>query len=209
MTIEVLTQPAYEPVSLAQAREWLRLESDDTANTAVLQLLIAAMREDAENLTHRAFVSRQLRLNLEAWPSCHTYGSRIELPYAPLISVDSFKYINTEGVLTTLATDQYSVHDEAEPAFVIPAYQVTWPTIRQVPNAIQITFTAGYAVGSPPDEAAAQENVPRVLKLWMETKLATLFENREQIISGATVAKVPRDFTDGLLDSITVGTRLF
>ena len=209
MTIEVLTQPAYEPVSLAQAREWLRLESDDTANTAVLQLLIRAMREDAENLTHRAFVSRQLRLNLETWPTCHTYGSRIELPFPPLITVDSFKYVDTDGTLQTLAASQYSVHDEAEPAFIIPAYQVTWPTIRQVPDAIQITFTAGYAVGSPPDEAAAQENVPKILKLWMQTKLATLFENREQIISGTIVAKLPRDYTDGLLDSITVGTRLF
>lgn len=209
MSIEILTQPAFEPVSLTQAREWLRLESDDTANTAVLQLLIQAMREDAENLTHRAFISRQLRLNLDGWPSDSLYGSSIELPYPPLISVDSFKYVDTDGVLQTLAANQYDVHDESEPAFIIPAHQVTWPTIRQTPNAIQITFTTGYAVGSPPDEAAAQENIPSTLKLWMQTKLATMFEHREQLIAGTIVAKVPRDFTDGLLDSITVGTRLF
>lgn len=209
MGIEVLTQPAYEPVSLAQAREWLRLESDDTDNTAVVQLLIKAMREDAENLTHRAFIQRQYRLNLSHWPSDPDHGHRVNLQFPPLVSVDSVKYIDTNGTLQTLAADQYTVHDEAEPAFIIPAYQVTWPTVRYVPNAVQVTFIAGYAAGSPSDEAAAQENLPSVLKLWMETKLATLFKHREQLITGTIVAKLPRDFTDGLLDSLTVGTRLF
>ena len=209
MTIEVVSQPSYEPVSLAEARRWVRLEDDDTANTPALQLLIKAMREDAENLTHRAFIQRQYRLNLPNYPTDCSWGYRIELPFPPLRSVDSFKYYDTDGVLTTLAADQYDVHDEAEPAFIVPAYSVSWPTIRLRPDALQITFTAGYAAGSPTDEAAAQEGIPSSLKLWMQTKLATLFAQREQIITGTIVVKVSRDFTDGLLDSLVVGTRLF
>lgn len=207
--LEVVTEPVYEPVARADAKEWLRIDADDTAHDSVVDLLIKAMREDAENITGRAFVSRQLRLTLGYWPWDTQYGVKIVLPYPPLISVDSFQYIDTDGALQTLATDQYAVHDEYEPAFIIPAWQVTWPTIRGVPNALQILFTAGYAPGSPSDEASNQELLPAKLKLWMESKVAGHNEFREQIMAGAAVQKIPRDFTDGLLDSLIVGSRLF
>jgi len=209
MALQVVTAPSYEPVSLAEARKWLRLEDDDTASTAVLQLLIKAMREDAENLTQRAFIQRTLKLSIDNWPTDSQYGLKIDLPFPPVASVTTFKYYDTDGVLQTLATDQYDLHTEQEPAFIVPAHQVTWPTIRLRPDAIQITFVAGYAPGSPPDEQGSQETLPAQVRLWMQTKLATLYENREQVIVGTIVSKVPRDFTDALLDSLIVGTRLF
>ena len=209
MALEIVSEPGYEPVSLAEAREWVRLESDDTANTAVLRLILKAMREDAENLTGRAFISRQYRLSLASWPIDSRWGHRISLPFPPLISVDTLKYYDTDGVLQTLASDQYEVHDEAEPAFILPAYQVRWPSIRSRPDAVQVTFTAGYYAGSPDAEADAQAVIPASLRLWMQTKLATLFKHREQLVTGTIVAKIPRDFTDGLLDSLIVSSRLF
>lgn len=210
-TLQVLSQPAFEPVSLAEARRWFRIDDDDPAvatHNLVLGLLLKAMREDAENLTHRAFISRQYRLTLDDWPRDCDYGAKILLPFPPLISVDSFKYRDTDGVLQTLATDQYTVYEEYEPGFIIPAWQVVWPTIRKLPDAIQITFTAGYAPGSPSDEASNQEVMPAKLKLWMEAKANTLHEFREQILAG-NVMPIPRNFTDGLLDSLVVGSRLF
>ena len=219
MTIEVLTGPAYEPVSRAEAKRWLRIENSVTDHDLVIDLLIQAMREDAENLTQRAFISRQLRLTLQTWPKVSAsqvswasgrtlYGLAIELPFPPLISVDAFRYVDTDGVLQTLAANQYVVHEWREPAWIVPEWDVTWPTIRAVPDALQIDFTAGYAPGSPSDEAANQEVMPAKLRLWMQAKAATLFEQREQIAFGAP-ARIPRDFCDALLDSLIVGTRLF
>lgn len=205
--LAVLSEPAYEPVTLAQAKAWCRVDSD--AQDDVIELLIAAMREDVENLTHRAFISRQYRLTQDCWEWDADYGARITLQFPPLISVDAFRYIDTDGVLQDLATDQYVVHDEYEPAFIIPAWGEVWPTIRGVPNALQIDFTAGYAPGSPPDETEHQEVLPKKLKLWMETKIVTLFDKRDRIVVNGTVMQIPRDFTDGLLDSLVVGTRLF
>lgn len=209
MTVKTVTNPPYEPVSLAEARRWTGLEQDDTQHTPVLQMLIQAMREYAENLTQRAYVPRQLRLYLPDWPVHQQYGHLIELPYPPLVSVDSFQYVDTNGATQTLAASQYVVHDQELPAIVIPAWDVTWPTIRLVPNAIQITYTAGYSPGSPPDEAAYQEVLPDQLRLWCQARLATLFEHREQVVVGGAVNKLPHDFVDGLLDRLTVGTRLF
>lgn len=208
-TLQVLTAPVYEPLSLAQARAWARVEVDDSNHDTTLNILRSAMREDAENLTFRAYIPRQYRLTSDDWPQDCEYGSKIELPFPPLISVDAFRYIDADGVLTTLATDQYAVHDEYEPAFIIPAWEVTWPTIRRVPNALQIDFTAGYAPGSPDDETGYQDALPEKLKQWMQAKMLTLFDNRAQFVEGRIVQAIPRDFTDGLLDSLIVGTRLF
>ena len=207
--LEVVSEPEFEPVSRAEAKRWLRIDADDTAHDLVVDMLVKAMREDAENLTGRAFISRQLRLTLGYWPWDAEYGVKIVLPHPPLISVDSFQYVDTDGALQTLAADQYAVHDEYEPAFIIPAWQVTWPTIRGVPNALQILFTAGYAPGSPSGEAESQESMPAKLRLWMESKMQTHNEFREQIVAGMAVTKIPRDFTDGLLDSLIIGGRLF
>lgn len=207
--LTLLTGPAYEPVSLLEARRWARVEADDTNHDDVLRLLVRAMREDAENRTFRAYISRQYRLTLSDWPGDCEYGVKIVLPFPPLISVTAFNYVDSDGVLQTLAADQYSVHDEFEPAFIIPAWQVVWPTIRRVPDALQIEFTAGYAPGSPPDEAASQEVIPSTLKLWMQAKMLTLFDKRDQFILNGIVQPLPRDFTDGLLDPLIVGTRLF
>ncbi len=207
--IETVTEPEFEPVSRAEAKRWLRIDADDTAHDLVVDMLVKAMREDAENITGRAFISRQLRMYLSDWPWDSEYGVKIVLPHPPLISVDSFQYVDTDGATQTLAVADYVVHDEYEPGFIIPAWNVTWPTIRKVPNALQILFTAGYAPGSPSDEASNQENMPAKLRLWMESKMQTHNEFREQIISGAIVEKIPRDFTDGLLDSLIVGSRLF
>jgi uncharacterized phiE125 gp8 family phage protein len=207
-TIEVVSAPAYEPISLALFKSWFRIDADDTNHDTVLTLLRQAMREDAENLTNRAFVSRQLRLTLDNWPLHHQYGAKIDLPFPPLISVESLKYIDSDGDLQTLDAADYVVYDQYEPGFIIPAWGESWPTIRALPNAVQVVFTAGYASGSPSDEVSNQEVLPAKLKLWMAAKANTLNEFREQILAG-TLQQIPRNFTDGLLDSLVVGTRLF
>ena len=209
-SVQVVTAPLYEPCSRAEAKRWLRIEDDITAHDAVVDLLRQAMREDAENRTGRAFIPRTLRLNLSGWPQDRDYGVKIDLPHAPLLYVDSFKYIDEDGVLQTLATDQYAVHEEYEPGFIIPAWEVSWPTIRAVPNALQITYVAGYAAeDSPDDETALQAVIPAAVRVWMESKIAAHDVFREQVIAGVQAFKIPRDFTDGLLDPLILGERLF
>jgi len=199
MTVRIVTPPSVEPVTLAEARAWCRLESDDTANDTVLTLLIQAMRERAENITGRAFVQRTLRLSLPAFP-----GFTIELPYPPLVSVTSVKYYDAAGVQQTVDPADYEVDTDREPGCVQPAYGETWQYTRAMFNAVQIVYEAGYApTGSPTDY---RENMPASLKLWMQTNMAALFENREQIVPDGRMAVLPRDLGEGLLDSLKVGT---
>ena len=211
MTVRVLTEPPYEPVSRAEAKTWLRIDSDITDQDVIVDMLIKAMREYAENLTGRAFVQRTLQLILPGFHHLEMDGVRrvgIELPYPPLVSVESITYIDTDGVVTTLAAADYNVHTWREPGVVVEGWDATWAGYRREPDAIRINYTTGYAPGSPQDETGYQESLPASLKLWMHARIATLYENREHLVDGKMI-KIPRDFADGLLDKLIVGSRLF
>ena len=199
MTVRVVTPPLVEPVTLAEARLWCRIDTDDTAQDAVITLLIQAMREYAENLTQRAYIQRTLELTLPCFP----YRA-VELPRAPLQSVSFIKYIAFDGTLTTIPAAEYELDTAREPGIVQPAYLESWPGVRDVVNAVQIRYVAGYPEGdgSPSDLRA---NMPAALKVWMQARLSTLFEIREQLVIGATVTPLPRDFADGLLDGLRIG----
>ena len=211
MTIRTVTEPSFEPITLVQARSWAKVTAGDTTFDADLTILIAAMRRHAENLTGRAFMHRQLQLLRSGWPTDLVEGISghvIELPYPPLAHVQSIQYYDIDGVIQTLATDQYVVHSWREPAIIVPEWEALWPTVRGLVNAVQVNYVAGYpVVGSPEDEVAQQAAVPQNLKLWIASRLATLFENREQIIVGSSVAELPRSYADGLLDELVIGSR--
>jgi len=197
-TLRILTPPPYYPVSLAEAKDWCRVDTGDTSQDTVIRMIIAALTEQAENMTKRSYVQRSYKLLLDGFVEV------IELPRPPLLTVDYVKYYDTNGGLQTISAAEYTVSAYDEPGILEPAYNESWPFVRDIRNAVQIGYTAGYAPGSPTGEAAYQEVLPDNLKLWMHTRVATVYENREQLIRNNLV-KIPRDFADGLLDNLVVG----
>lgn len=207
--LEVITAPAFYPVTLSEAKRWLRIDDSDTNHDADVTMLIAAMTAYAENRTLRSFVPRTYRLNLDSWLyECGPYGMRIPLHYPPLIVVDSVTYLDTSGARLALDTALYDVYTTTEPAYLMQAYASLWPTARMWPSSIQVTYRAGYTA-SPASEADIQAMIPANLKLWMQTRIATLFENREQVIVGTIVTPMTHSYVDGLIDDLVVGDRLF
>jgi hypothetical protein len=73
---------------------------------------------------------------------------RILLPYPPLQSVDSVKYLDINGVdqALVLGTD-YRVLGMGQPygkAYIAPLYGASWPVPRVDDASVRIAFTAGY-----------------------------------------------------------------
>lgn len=204
--LKVLVPPEVEPVSLEEMKAWFRLDNADS--DLVLTLLAQAMREDAEHFTGRAFIQRQMLLTIPAFEVDSEYGYRVTLPYPPLRTVDSFEYLDGDGQVQTLDPAKYSIQsaDDESCAYMIPASGQSWPALQKRPDAVQITFTAGYPSGSPADDAGLREFVPAKVKLWIEAKARTMEQFREQLVAGNVVA-IPRNFTDALLDSLIVRKR--
>lgn len=202
--IRVITAPAANPITLAEAREWCRIDSADTTQDGSLAIIIAAMVNHAEHLTGRAFVERTLELSLDCFPRC------VDLPQAPLLEVVSVKYTNTSEAEATVSASDYEVDTVTEPGRVRPVSSASWPSIGTRFNPVRIRYRAGYRPGGSPTDLTDNSYLPGQLRVWMAARICTLYDNRDQLsVANANLIQIPRDFADGLLDPLTLGTRLF
>jgi len=202
MTVRVITEPSAEPITLAEAKLHLRVETGATADDSLITSMITVARQYAENYTRRAFVKRTLELTLPAIPS----GGVFCLPFPPLVSVSWIKYVDVDGVLQTKLASEYQVDTYREPGLIKPAYLETWPVVtRNDFNAIQVRYIAGYPEsGSPDTDVDYAANIPEAIKHWLKIRIGTLYENREAIVVGVSQSMIHRDFIDGLLDPYVV-----
>lgn len=155
-----------EPLTLAEAKAHLRIAH--TSEDDYITSLIEAARLEIEGVTWRAIVRAERTATLDWFPSGR---EPIYLPAPPLFSVDEIAYIDAAGEDQTI--DSFRVDATHEPGLVVPAYGASWPETYDVPAAVSITFTAGYADGEVP------ENVRHCIRL----KLAELYEQRTPGVS--------------------------
>lgn len=181
MSLKLITAPASEPVTLPEAKAHLRItqSSEDTLITA----LIVAARQGAEHMTGRALMPQTWELALDE------FEAEISIPMPPLASITSVKYVDTAGVLQTMAESAYQLDTHSTPARLLPAYGTCWPSTRDQANAVLIRYEAGYA------NAGA---VPQEIKQWMLLRIGMLYENRESVVAGSALSEVP--YVDCLLD---------
>ena len=168
------TAPAFEPITLAEARDQASVDSD--VDDALINSYIKAARIYATNINGRGMARATYTLTAPRFPT------EFILPRPPFSTVTSIKYYDTNGTQQTLADTVYSVDTGSEPGRVVLAYNQSWPTIRDVYNAVQVVYVSGYA------SAAA---VPENFKQAMRMLIAHWFEYREPIIVGGAVSNVP------------------
>lgn len=159
--------------------------STNTTGDPLLSALIVSARQQAEQRTGRALVTQQWKLTLDH------FNARMTLPKPSLVSVQSVKYLDVDGVQQTLAADQYQVVTSELVGRILPAYGVSWPSCRSQPDSVEVNYTCGYG---------AAGDVPQSIKSWILMAIATMYAQREAVITGTIVAEVPRDFFAGLLD---------
>lgn len=91
--------PTVEPVSLAEMRAYLRLDSDaGGAEDALIGHLLAAARAGVEAATRRLLAPGRYRLMLTAWP---TRGI-VPVPLSPLLAVERVGLVDARGAVTDL-----------------------------------------------------------------------------------------------------------
>lgn len=161
--------PTAEPVTRDEVK--LHLRQTVSLEDSLIDLFIKMARDWAETETHRQFMLATYTLQLDAFPgtgygfhghshsrSGSTFPGEIRLPLPPLSSVTSVAYVDTAGDSQTLTvTTDYVVDSSALIPRIVPAWGTTWPSTRHQPNAVTVTYIAGYADAAtvPPEAKGA------------------------------------------------------
>ncbi|MFV0279244.1 MAG: phage head-tail connector protein [Rhodoblastus sp.] len=146
----LIAPPAAEPVTLAEARAWLRLDAND--EDAAIASLVAAARVLVETATRRALVTQTWRLVLDAWPdfSARAIGGTCEIvvPLAPVQSVAGVRVYNAAGAqqLDAAAWRLFGAPEQARIVLSPP------PQSGPPADGMEIDLVAGY--GDPQDTPA-------------------------------------------------------
>lgn len=149
MSTRLVAPPAALAVTLADAKDTLRIEQDDTAFDAQLAIWIAGITAEAEHATGRAFVNRPMRVTLDCFPDA------IRLS-APTYSVESIRFVDVDGTQKTLALADYYPDKVTEPGYIVPAAGRAWPATAARVNVVDVDYTAGYGPDSTTTPPAAR-----------------------------------------------------
>ena len=188
MALNLTTAPAAEPVSTAEAKTHLRIDVSD--DDTYIDTLVVVARLYAESFTNRALIDQSWELKLDRFPA----SGPIMIPMPPLDSITSIQYVDSAGDTQTWTSTKYTATTPtgpmASPGIVVPAYGETYPTTRDVIDAVTITFKAGYGTAST--------DVPAGIVHGIKTLVAHMYENRQDVVINVNALEVPRT-TDFLL----------
>lgn len=172
------TAAVSDPVSLDRVKRSLGLDNVIDFDTT-LQEVIKSATQAVSNDLGRALVTTTYTLYLAKWP-----GREIQLPYPPLVAVDSIKYYgDATETLDTFSSGSYTVSTGGDPGIVWLNENKDWPDLMNRPNPIEVQFQAGY--GSNADD------VPPAIQAAVAMTAAYFFEQPIPVIVGSTATELP------------------
>lgn len=167
--LKLVTASTNEPVTLTEAKLWLRLDEHDVTEDPLITSLVTRARQRWEDVSQRAALVQTFDYAMDDTPRYD-----VTLPKAPLVSVTSIKGYQTtdaddSGGLA-MSTSGYYVDTISEFGRVMPLSAFTYPTATREINATIIRFTAGYSTSST--------GVPEDVKTEIKQLVASLYEHR-------------------------------
>ena len=178
ISIKRTTDASTEPVTLAEAKEHLRVDFSD--DDSYISTLITAARQSIEISTKRAVASGQTyEAGYAIFPL--RYDS-LEIPNPPLVSVTSIKYFDDQGVEHTVNTNKYNGDTTGSNcANVFFKDTFSLPTVsRDLLAPVKITYTAGYT------------DLPKPLHQAILLLVSHYYDTREPISIGSMPFKISR-----------------
>lgn len=177
MNFSLVTAPAAEPVTTAEAKTHLRVDSSD--DDTYIDTLVKSARLWVERTNGLALVTQTWDGSLDAFPG----GDVIVIPKYPLVSVTSVTYHDDDlSTSTVFSSGSYQVDTMTRPPRIVLKNGSTWPgdTLR-LSSGVVVRFVAGYGAAS-----AVPEDIKHAIKLLV----GSMYQNREPEVVGATVSRV-------------------
>ena len=177
MPLVLTAGPAVEPVTLAEAKAHLRV--DTSADDTLIASLIVTSRLNVEAAVGLALITQSWSYFLDAW----SRGPALRLPLRPVQSIAAVRLYDDSGVVTTLGPDTYLLDGAGSPARLVRKGALAWLKPGRVANGIEVAFTAGYG------NAAA--DVPGPIRQAILLLTAHWYDHRSPLEVGPLAHPVP------------------
>ena len=172
----LLAGPAEEPVSLVEAKAFLKV--DDTAEDALITTLIGAARLHVEGVTGRALLAQSWRVVLDAWPG----DRQVKLPVTPFMAVTKITAYDVAGAGHDIPLAQFL----REPDRLLLPVTVSGMPVLRARQGIEVDYVAGF--GTEPDD------VPADIRQALLALVGYWHEHRDAVIVAGSGAIVPSGF---------------
>lgn len=175
--VETVQEDIDKIFSLAEAKKFMRIIEND--NDDIILAMIRSAITEANNRTSLNLVTATFVLYLP------NFKNEIILPKNPIQAIETIEYL-VEGDYVVFEDTNYYIGDKNGVSTIVFDY---YPEMAGTNNrAVKITFKSGYT----------PETFPEDLKSWLQVKVSTSYEYREQFLIGATISKFDR--VDAVLD---------
>lgn len=166
MAAILIEEPAIEPLTLVEAKAFLRVEHG--ADDDLIALLIKAARSEVESATCRAMITQSWRIVLDHWPA----SGLIVAPISPLRSITTARVRASDGSASSIDLSAFTLDTVRLPGRIrFDRAAVSEP--GQPIAGIEIEITAGHG------ETAA--SVPEPLRQAMRLLIACSYEQRDRV----------------------------
>jgi len=163
MTPLALAPPLAEPVTLAEARRFLRLDQNDEDD--LLTTLITAARLMIEAASGRCLIEQRWRIVLDRWPA----GGEIRLPLSPVSRIEDARVYDMLGAPQPVATAALALDGMSDPP-LIRVDNAGVPEIGRRRGAVEIDIVAGFGPTAAAVPAPLRQAVLRLAARWFEER---------------------------------------
>lgn len=181
MTLSMLAGPLFEPISVAEAKLFLRIDND--VENEVVAALITTARLHVERLTRRIILEQRWRLYLDEMPK----DNLVKISLGPVREVTQVTFYNADGEPSIIPPEDYVVDMSSVPSRI--KFRVaSMPCAARAINGYEIDFIVGFG--------ATTLEVPHDLRQAILMLVAHWYENRSAVSGDMSPAATPKGVSD-------------
>ena len=168
MTITDINAPPLEPVSLAGAKEFLRVDHDH--EDGLIADMIRAARQRIEEMARASLITRR-----RLFTTSRVCVSGVRLNHGPIKQIHKVSVIEANENIIDIALSDLRINLRASPANILVSKRELFSDYAADPCALSIEFDGGYG--------AEKDQVPMQLRQAILLLVAQHYEHRDEAIT--------------------------